>query len=160
MDQITLKRFWGKINILNNNDCWEWNAAKTIDGYGRFKIAGKNYSPHRLVYETFFCNIPDKMDICHKCDNPSCCNPNHLFLGTRSDNMKDCYTKGRSLHILKMEKLRGEETKQAKLTNEMVLEAKRLYSLGIRGEKLCSKFPVHKTNLYRAIRGVTYKMAV
>ena len=107
-----------------------------------------------------FGQIPDKMDICHKCDNPSCCNPTHLFLGTRSDNMKDCFNKNRCPHLLKMKKLTGAETTQAKLTNEMVDEAKRLYASGIKGKELYSRFPVHKTNLYRAIRNISYKIAV
>ena len=84
--------------ILNSDGCLEWQGAKTNRGYGRVKINKKSYLVHRLI----FC-IKNNLEysgefvICHKCDNPKCINPEHLFKGTQSENMKDSYQKGRTV---------------------------------------------------------------
>jgi hypothetical protein len=79
----------------DQNGCWNWIGA-TASGYGRFKQNGKLYSAHREMYSmTFGSDGMDGKQVCHKCDNPKCCNPEHLFLGTRSENMLDCVRKGR-----------------------------------------------------------------
>ncbi|MFA6325045.1 MAG: HNH endonuclease [Candidatus Paceibacterota bacterium] len=88
-------RFWTKVD--KTKTCWNWLGSKSSKGYGRFKIKGKLYSPHRISYELINGPIPKGMFICHKCDNPACVNPGHLFLGTQSDNMKDCFKKGRGV---------------------------------------------------------------
>jgi hypothetical protein len=76
--------------------CWEWQAAKSSFGHGRAKIGGKLYSPHRLAYEKHFGPIPTGKMVLHKCDNPSCVNPDHLFIGTARDNVRDMMSKGRA----------------------------------------------------------------
>jgi hypothetical protein len=78
------------------NGCILWNGSKTRQGYGRTKR--KNYGQiyvHRLVWSIANGEIPDNMKICHKCDNPSCININHLFMGTQKENIQDAITKGR-----------------------------------------------------------------
>src|SRR6185436_7680788 len=78
--------------------CWIFNGAKSASGVGQIyysKIKTK-MSAHRLSHILFIGEIPKCICVCHKCDVPSCVNPNHLFLGTHSDNMKDCAKKGRS----------------------------------------------------------------
>lgn len=79
--------------------CWGWSAAKDGAGYGIISNRnGSSFSPekaHRVSYEFVFGDIPLGMNICHKCDNPECTNPDHLFAGTQKDNMKDCSDKGR-----------------------------------------------------------------
>jgi len=82
-------RFWSKVN--KTDYCWNWIGASNSKGYGRYKIKGVAYSPHRLVINCFDVNF----DVCHKCDNPSCVNPDHLFLGTHKDNMQDMVKKNR-----------------------------------------------------------------
>jgi hypothetical protein len=75
--------------------CWEWTGYRTRDGYGSVKHAGKMMKAHRVAYEAAYDPIPDGMIVCHKCDNPACCNPNHLWLGTDADNQRDMVAKGR-----------------------------------------------------------------
>lgn len=79
--------------------CWGWSGAVDGGGYGALSNRnGSKYSPekaHRLSYEKYFGEIPKGLFVCHKCDNPICSNPEHLFLGTQKDNMVDCSNKGR-----------------------------------------------------------------
>jgi hypothetical protein len=86
-------RFWSR--IPRTTGCWEWKAGCFDNGYGAFKSQGKQYHAHRLVWELTRGKIPSGLLVCHKCDNPRCCNPEHLFLGTVSDNAKDAVAKGR-----------------------------------------------------------------
>lgn len=89
-----IKRFWAKIKKGKPNECWEWQGAtRPTNWYGCFKLNGKAESAHRIVYYLTYKEKPEM--VCHHCDNPLCCNPAHLFGGTRSDNMKDAYYKGR-----------------------------------------------------------------
>ena len=75
--------------------CWNWKASFHRDGYGFFRFEGKMQLAHRVSYKLFKGPIPEKMYICHTCDNPACINPSHLFLGTQKDNMDDMKRKGR-----------------------------------------------------------------
>lgn len=107
-----MKRFWNKVDKSNKDGCWIWTGAKSNRGYGRFKIAGKLFSPHRLIYEWTKGNIKNDLHVCHHCDNPSCVNPDHLFLGTPQDNALDSVRKGRMVPS----KTRGEQIGISKLT--------------------------------------------
>lgn len=82
-----------KINPITK--CWEWISKKDKDGYGKFIIGKKSIRAHRFSYEFFESEIMEKMFICHSCDNPSCVNPKHLWLGTNQDNQIDSVKKGR-----------------------------------------------------------------
>ena len=90
-----MQRFFDKINKTDN--CWLWTAAMR-GGYGVIKIKGKGVSAHRLSYEIHKGPIENGLLVCHKCDNRKCVNPDHLFLGTQSDNMIDCSKKGRLVY--------------------------------------------------------------
>lgn len=86
--------------ILNNIDkkemgCWEWTGSLTPPGYGQVYFNGKNYRAHRLAYFAFNGEFDKSLFVCHKCDNPKCVNPKHLFLGTCKDNTHDSINKGR-----------------------------------------------------------------
>jgi len=77
----------------NKNDCWEWNCKKTE--YGDIYYRKNHYSSHRFSYTLFKGKIPKGLYVLHKCDNPCCVNPDHLFLGTHQDNITDMWEKGR-----------------------------------------------------------------
>lgn len=87
-----MKRFFDKIN--KTDSCWVWKASLRC-GYGAFKYNGKTIGAHVFSYQIHKGEIPERMCVCHTCDNPSCVNPDHLFLGSYSDNMKDAFNKSR-----------------------------------------------------------------
>jgi hypothetical protein len=129
MNQYTPKlpigiRFWSKVSITSNNDlCWNWQAYCTKDGYGRFRYDGKKMIlSHRLSWILINGQIPDRLQVLHSCDNPACCNPKHLFLGTHQDNMKDKIAKKRQ------SKLGGERNPSAKLSDYQISVIRDLYS--------------------------------
>lgn len=102
--------------------CWEWSGDRDKDGYGRVSVGSKNVFVHRLIYELCVSEIPMGMQVLHHCDNPPCCNPDHLFVGTNQDNVDDMTGKGRQR--------RGEEIRTSKMTPETVRELRRRYSDG------------------------------
>ncbi len=84
------ERFWSRVNIKSKDDCWEWQAATDKNGYGRLGYKEKSgQGAHRVSWELVNGPIPDGLWVLHKCDNTKCCNPNHLYLGTHIDNVKD-----------------------------------------------------------------------
>lgn len=94
-DHILVKdrHFWAKVKPVGS--CWKFQGAKTAKGYGRFFVKPKVILAHRHAFALAYGAIPEGMHVCHKCDNPSCVRPDHLFAGTRSDNMQDMHSKGR-----------------------------------------------------------------
>lgn len=88
-ERLLMRVGWGM------TDCWHWRGAQNKFGYGRMTYEGRLQVAHRLAYRTFVGEIPDGLYVLHKCDNPACINPEHLWLGTYSDNMRDCWAKGR-----------------------------------------------------------------
>lgn len=93
-----VERFWNKVDKSGGpNACWPWTGAKTSFGYGDFRVSrGLRLSTHRLAWELTHGVILPGLCVCHKCDRPSCCNPRHMFLGTRRDNTRDSIKKGRA----------------------------------------------------------------
>jgi len=90
-----VERFWEKVKINEETGCWEWIANKDSYGYGQFTYNGNTIKAHRLAWKIMYGDIPEGMSVLHKCDNPSCVNYFHLFLGSQKDNMVDMVTKGR-----------------------------------------------------------------
>lgn len=90
MEEDRINRFWSRVDIKSKDECWNWKRGKTSYGYGSFNTGGENHYTHRISWElSNNSKIPKGKDICHRCDNPSCCNPDHLYCGTRSDNNND-----------------------------------------------------------------------
>ncbi len=95
-EQKYITRFLKYIDSSSGQEsCWPWMGARSEKGYGKLKCNYVNYVAHRLSYEIKFGPIPNRMLICHHCDNPPCCNPSHLFCGTVQDNSNDMKAKGR-----------------------------------------------------------------
>jgi hypothetical protein len=91
-----IERFWSKVDKRGEDECWEWKDHKDRGGYGKIWLSGRNVLAHRFAWVIANGKMPDGLFACHKCDNPACCNPNHLFAGTSQDNIDDRVRKGRS----------------------------------------------------------------
>jgi len=90
-----VERFLDKVDFNAPNDCWEWVGAQKPRGYGNLRFQKTYYLAHRFSYGIYKGDVPEDKLVCHTCDNPSCVNPNHLFLGTAKDNTQDMIEKGR-----------------------------------------------------------------
>lgn len=102
--------------------CWEWRAGKKSNGYGQFTLNGKEDRAHRASYQLFVGPIPDSTQVLHRCDNPACVNPDHLFLGSVQDNMRD--------KVLKRRQRKGLNHPSCDLSESEVRSIKRLLSEG------------------------------
>ena len=148
------ERLWEKIRKGNPEECWSWIASKSYKGYGRIGRNGKVRWAHREVYKDKIGSIPDNMCVCHCCDNPSCCNPKHLFLGTNADNVKDKVKKGRC-HTYNNE---GEKNGMAKLSAETVRNIRRMYATGnYRQRDIMKMFGIGRHHVYQIVHNKLWK---
>ena len=145
-------RFWAKVKKIDGG-CWEWQAAKSVAGYGRFKVNGHLVLPHRYSYELHYGPIPEGLWVLHRHDNPGCVNPEHLFLGTRSDNMIDCFRKGRWVNNVPL----GENHPDAKLTNKDVLAIRQAHREGCIQKDLALKYGVGRQCISKIVTRQTWK---
>lgn len=133
------------------DSCWEWSAGKDRQGYGMFYANGKTYKAHRVSYFLSNGEFDLSLCVCHKCDNPSCVNPEHLFLGTVLENNVDRHKKGRS----KNKPTPGMSHNMAKLTDEAVLDIRS--SVGVLQKELAQKYRVSVATISRIQAGKGWK---
>lgn len=120
LDPSVTARFWTKVQ--KTDECWLWQSVHSSSGYGKFKLYGKMERAHRVAWLLPYGAIPVGQHVLHRCDNPPCVRPDHLFLGTNRDNIQDRTIKGRSKNAI--EAMRRVRTK---LTDEQIQEIRRLY---------------------------------
>lgn len=130
MQPTTPKRFWDHVIQGKVNECWPWTGYRLASGYGQLGVSYTRWRAHRYAYYLTHGDFPRKMFVCHRCDNPPCCNPAHLFLGTPSDNHADMCAKQRHGKRPLDSYQRGEQHATAKLTNTDVNTIRALYHAG------------------------------
>ena len=140
----TNKRFWSKVDIRGADDCWEWKAFRDQEGYGQFYLENRTIKAPRAAYRLAIGEIPSGEEVCHTCDNPPCCNPNHLFLGAHRDNMDDMMAKGRQNQ--------GDRHGMARLNCETVAAIRWLYHTGESKRDLARRFGVDRATILRVVR--------
>lgn len=147
-----------------DGDCIIWTGSR-VYGYGNAFFKGKKWRAHRLAYTLHIGPIPNGLYVCHHCDNNSCINPEHLFVGTQFDNMRDSARKGRNVlqrhpeksfwHTDRAKTLvpKGEQHGCHKLTTEQVIKIRRLRALGVMARTLADRYSVHPTHITRITSG-------
>jgi hypothetical protein len=148
----SVARFWKKVDKSDGEGCWLWTGGKSTLGSGRIWMNGQMHVASRIVWELTHGPIPKGLLVCHTCDNPSCVNPEHLFLGTQNDNMRDASSKGR----MRGPSLKGENNPAHKLTNDQARAIKRLrgwYSSNL----LAAAFGVARAQILSIWSGKTWR---
>jgi hypothetical protein len=151
LPQTDINRYWSKVAITANPEkCWEWLGGKRRRGYGRFSYKHADFISTRIAY--FLHNKIDPIGkaVLHKCDNPSCVNPNHLFLGTNKENTYDMMEKKRGIQPV------GIRHGQAKLTDEKVIEIRKKYLNGICNKELSKEYNVSRSAITKIINNKTW----
>lgn len=158
--QTVEERFWSKVDIKDEDECWEWQAAKRGNGYGIFKYMKKGVSSHRMSWFLTYGEIPNGLCVCHKCDNRACVNPKHFFLGTFADNNKDMADKGRAVSSYSVHPeliRRGENCNTSKLNWEQVCDIRKKLSNGYNLEVLAKEYNVDPRNIASIRDNKTWK---
>lgn len=151
--RIPSQRFWPKVDTSSGPDlCWPWMGKSDPNGYGYFEAEGYR-GAHRVSYFLAYGAIPDGMFVCHRCDNPPCVNPGHLFLGTQADNMSDMWRKGRGASPFHARPL-------AKLTEEDVREIRRVVRSGVPQSEMAAKYGVSRPTISNLIARKTWAHVV
>ncbi|WP_370601162.1 HNH endonuclease [Pseudomonas nitroreducens] len=149
--------------LAEQSGCFIYLGYRNADGYGRINRHGKVFAAHRYAWELVFGNIPRGLYVCHRCDNPACCNPDHLFLGTQSDNMADMRSKGRGSWPGRKGGINhhGEKNPKAKLSAEQVAWIRANHSKKKGSElgtcALAKRFGVNRNTIYWIVSGKCWK---
>lgn len=149
MRRNTIEDFWRRVDVRGADECWGWLGQKDRRGYGRFSINGKKFLAHRIALHGV-AKKQDKSVVCHSCDNPSCVNPSHLFVGTQADNVQDMLSKGRN----RPNPPSGERHHNSKLTEHEVFLIKQSRATQV---QLAEIFGVTQANISEIRRGRTWK---
>ena len=144
------QRFYEYFQIMESG-CWEWNGGFFKTGYGQFKLNKSSELAHRASWILHNGEIPEKMCICHTCDNRKCVNPKHLFVGTYTDNMQDMIRKGRRGFNA------GESRADTKFTNCQILEIRIRLDEGESQTTIAKEFNVDQTTIHYIFARKTWK---
>ena len=141
-------RFWSKVN--RSGDCWLWLAYRNPKGYGQFFFDGTMKQAHRVAWELDHKELPVGACVCHHCDNPSCVNPSHLFIGTLADNNRDMREKGRARYI------RGEKVGNSKLSSDDVRAIRGYVAQGQSRRSIARALGVSPSTVGDCVNGKTW----
>jgi len=148
MTNHELFRFESKIMPIPQTGCWEW-IGTIVNGYGQFRLKNKGVRAHRVSYCAYVSEFNKNQLILHKCDNKTCVNPDHLFLGTHEDNMKDM--------VIKNRQAKGTNNGRSKLKDNQVIEIRTLYSTREYSQRhLARKYKVTHRNIWQIINKITW----
>lgn len=145
------ERLWSNVRRGADDECWPWLGHCLPKGYGRLKVQRRRILAHRYAWELTRGPIPEGLFVLHRCDNPPCCNPAHLFLGTKGENNTDRSKKGRSGDFA------GEKHPSAKLTERDVQELRRLRGGGLTYEELGRRFGISWTHARSVAVRITWR---
>jgi hypothetical protein len=151
---ITIARFWSKVDVKwSEKECWEWKGATGKFGYGRFKVGRDTCTASRVAWELAnSASLGDRYAL-HQCDNPKCCNPNHIFPGTHQQNMDDKVAKGRGNQF----SAAGSDNPRAKLTAIQVQEIRDRIKRGESNVSIAKSYPVNHHTISGIRRGVSWR---
>ena len=156
---LTPDEFWASLCKTSEDGCWEWSKGRSKFGYGRIYIHPKIEYTHRVAWRLKNGDIPKGLSVCHHCDNPPCCNPEHLFVGTQRDNNNDRIKKGRSGN----RPMHGTAHVLAKLTDLDVINIRKTYKPGTPGrfsefsiKGLAKKYKVAFSLIHRIVKRVSW----
>jgi hypothetical protein len=141
---------------ITRDGCWIWTGANKGNGYGGFNLGGQNMPAHRASFLLFSGKDVEGKDVCHRCDNRACVNPDHLFLGTRLENMQDCKRKGRIATGETLGDRRGQNGPAAKLTWDQVSEIRQSQ---LPSKVIAERYGVTNDNINRIRRNNTWRVA-
>lgn len=145
------ERFWEKVDKGALDDCWMWKGSKDIRGYGVIRTNQKPYSAHCVCYELCHGSIPKGMFICHKCDNPGCVNPAHLWLGTPAENNRDRAVKERNNHV------KGEDHPSTTLTESDIVTIRNLSENGVAQRAIARQYGIHQSSVWGIVHRKTWQ---
>lgn len=147
----TKEEFWDRLDKPGGESgCWNYVCMNyDKDGYAQIMYRGESYRAHRFAWKLANGNIPAGMHVLHECDNPKCCNPGHLFIGTQQDNMADRNKKGRQAF--------GTSVNTAVLTERDVVEIRKMLDDGIRQADIAKIYEVHRSTIYLVKNGRNWK---
>lgn len=146
------RRFFSRVRINGTDDCHEWHGKSNNMGYGIISFRKVYFLCHRVAYYLDSYQQPGNLRVCHKCDNPKCVNPKHLFLGTSKDNSQDMANKGRST--------KGTSHWGSKLTEDDIPKIRDLHTEGVSIQQIADKFRISRCRISDIILCKTWKHTI